>query len=423
MNESFDDVREPDRFDDVKSDNNESLASLGDRLREERNRQGFTLDYVADETKIRKSYLESIELGEMDVFNGNVYRRGFVKKYLGFLGRMDLWKSYDSILVENVSDKKPDPQPALGDFTPPARGFRKGSRKGVFLLLMAVIISAGWYVWSNREGLHDEVVRIQEEKVAEQEKREEEAKLLAARQREIAAASADLASSDISEVALAGASVDSAVSSSPASVESESPILAIKALKDSWIRITREGERVFGGTLKAGATSEVEATGLIHVIYGRPETLSVSWNGKRVDPSTEGAGPVHFVYSSDGTQKAITSDEAEALWKEPSQPVSAEKVDKEEKPAPGPKKLLIRASKGDCWIKATRDGKTVYVGTLKKGDQREMDLTSSIKVTFGNPTAVAVSLDGKDAGRPGTPGRVGRIVYETDGSVRDVSEQ
>jgi hypothetical protein len=224
-------------------------------------------------------------------------------------------------------------------------------------------------------------------------------------------------------MAVAPSSVDSAVSSSPVLAESESPILTIKALKDSWIRITREGERVFGGTLKAGATSEVEASGLIHVIYGRPETLSVSWNGKRVDPSTEGAGPVHFVYSSDGTQKAITSDEAEGLWKEPSQTVSAEKAETEEKTAPGPKKLLIKATKGDCWIKATRDGKTVYVGTLKKGNQRELDLTSSIKVTFGNPTAVAVSLDGKDVGRPGTPGRVGRIVYETDGTVRDVSEQ
>ncbi|PIE55510.1 MAG: hypothetical protein CSA35_00480 [Dethiosulfovibrio peptidovorans] len=397
-----------------------SLESLGSEIRKAREAHELTLDYVADETKIRKQYLEQIESGRIDGFHGEVYCRGFVKKYLSLLGCMDLWPEYDRLLKGT-----PKPKPVaesvlpLGDFTPPARGFRKGSHKGVFLLLLAVIIAVGWYLWSNRVDLYEEVFRIQQEQV----QRVEEEKGLKSKG----------TPKTISAQSLTGAvSQDAVVSEEIKTREvvalsnllsADIPTLTVTAVKDSWIRITREGKRVFSRTLKAGETSQVEASGRLHVIYGRPEFLKVWWNGQGIDPSEEGVGPVHFLYSPDGSSRAISSAEADDLWIEktgeqmPNRRRAAEEEKKDEKQEQqDPTRLIIKASKADCWIKATRGAKVLYVGTLRKGNETELLVSEDVKVVFGNPTGVTVLVNNVDVGRPGIPGQVGRVVYRPDGS-------
>lgn len=418
MSHSFDD------FDVTVSDRYEleggvSLQSLGAIIREEREANGLTIDYMADKTKIRQAYLEGIESGTMEGFHGNVYKRGFVKCYLESLDMMDLWPYYDDLLKDRPSRVEPEPASALGDFTPPTRGFRKGSRKTVFVLLFAVIAASGWYIWSNRDVLKGEVVRIQEEqmelaqKAKEQKAREEEERLAA----EAAAAEAlRLVASEDQKMAVPS------LANVPASGDSGKPILSIMAVKDSWIRVTKEGDRIFGGTLKAGQEAKVEADGRILVIYGRPETLKVLWNGAEIDPSTEGPGPIYFLYTSDGKHSVISPQDAEALWAQAPIPVEELEPPVEEK-KPGPSLMVIKAVKGDCWLKATSGNKTHYAGTLKRGSETSMELSEPIHVTFGNPSAVSVTIDGKEVGYAGTPGQVARAIYDTDGSVKAAPRQ
>lgn len=56
------------------------------RLREERLRQGFSLEEVEEETKIRKYYLDALENGNFRVLPPPVYACGFVKRYAILLG-------------------------------------------------------------------------------------------------------------------------------------------------------------------------------------------------------------------------------------------------------------------------------------------------------------------------------------------------
>lgn len=56
------------------------------RLREERLRQGWSLEDVEEETKIRKYYLEALENGNFAVLPPPVYASGFVKRYAILLG-------------------------------------------------------------------------------------------------------------------------------------------------------------------------------------------------------------------------------------------------------------------------------------------------------------------------------------------------
>lgn len=58
---------------------------FGSRLREIRESQGFTLDDVEQETKIRKLYLNAIENDDYSVLPPRVYAVGFVKRYANFL--------------------------------------------------------------------------------------------------------------------------------------------------------------------------------------------------------------------------------------------------------------------------------------------------------------------------------------------------
>ena len=62
------------------------LREIGTMLREERERQGLSLDTVADKIKISRSCLAAIEEGNESVLPHPVYAKGFIKNYAKILG-------------------------------------------------------------------------------------------------------------------------------------------------------------------------------------------------------------------------------------------------------------------------------------------------------------------------------------------------
>lgn len=63
-----------------------SLLELGEELRTRRIELGVSLEEVQERTKIRVRYLEAIESGDWSVLPGNVYARGFVRRYAEYIG-------------------------------------------------------------------------------------------------------------------------------------------------------------------------------------------------------------------------------------------------------------------------------------------------------------------------------------------------
>jgi len=61
------------------------MLKLGDRLFEERQRKGLTLEEVADATKIRKEFLLAIEKSDYSKLPSVAYAQGFVRNYVKFL--------------------------------------------------------------------------------------------------------------------------------------------------------------------------------------------------------------------------------------------------------------------------------------------------------------------------------------------------
>lgn len=62
------------------------LREIGTMLREERERQGLSLDTVSDKTKISRSCLAAIEEGNDNLLPHPVYAKGFIKNYARLLG-------------------------------------------------------------------------------------------------------------------------------------------------------------------------------------------------------------------------------------------------------------------------------------------------------------------------------------------------
>jgi len=69
-----------------------------------------------------------------------------------------------------------------------------------------------------------------------------------------------------------------------------------------------------------------------------------------------------------------------------------------------------------CWIQVTREGETLFRGTLKKGESKSFPSEKEIRVRYGKPTGVAVRWMGKDLGRPSTQQKVVTVLYKADGS-------
>jgi len=61
------------------------ISAFGETLRTQRERQGFDLETVAEETKIRKHYINALEIEDFDVLPPRVYATGFVTTYARFL--------------------------------------------------------------------------------------------------------------------------------------------------------------------------------------------------------------------------------------------------------------------------------------------------------------------------------------------------
>ena len=70
----------------------------------------------------------------------------------------------------------------------------------------------------------------------------------------------------------------------------------------------------------------------------------------------------------------------------------------------------------DCWLEVKADGKTIYEGTLKKGDSQTWKGQDKVTVRVGDAGAVSFSVNGKDLGKAGKDGQVANKTFTKDGN-------
>ncbi len=83
--------------------------------------------------------------------------------------------------------------------------------------------------------------------------------------------------------------------------------------------------------------------------------------------------------------------------------------------APAPKTYddveVTAAFTADCWLEVKADDKTIYEGTLKKGDTQTWKGQDKVTIRVGDAGAVSFSVNGKDLGKAGKDGQVANKTF------------
>lgn len=136
------------------------MSDLGQQLREARLARGLSLDDVQEMTKIRKRYLEAIEMGDYKVLPGSFYVRAFIKTYAETVG-LDA----DELLAEHRQNvPSTAPEPTMEPVIQKRRSRQHNERNSKWLsttlmwsftVLILIVIYLYFTVWGNNNDQAD----------------------------------------------------------------------------------------------------------------------------------------------------------------------------------------------------------------------------------------------------------------------------
>lgn len=123
----------------------DTVEDVGTQLRNQREKLGYSLQQAAQHTRIRKTYLESIENNQFSDLPGQAYVTGFIKSYSLYLG-VDNRSLLTQLEKNGLTDGPPVLKP-IGVVKHQSKRFRKSSLSAGWISfavgLVAVILLAG----------------------------------------------------------------------------------------------------------------------------------------------------------------------------------------------------------------------------------------------------------------------------------------
>lgn len=275
------------------------MQSLGTRLRQEREKRHIPLQKIAEETKISARYLEALEADDLSKLPGEFFYRAFVRQYSGYLGldpeaidRDINVVSSKPVIEEGVpttSSPLHDPQisalkESLRDM--PLRDAQDDGMSKSWLVFAALVIlaSGGYFAWKNFNPPAEPAPTAQAEPVQPSPVQTASAPLTPPPTQLEPATSAPAETASKPET---NSKPESPIAASATSPPSGQFNLTLVAKEMTWIRITADGTKVFGGTIDAGQQRTINAKDA-EVIVGNAGTLDVIYNGKPLQYGTKG---------------------------------------------------------------------------------------------------------------------------------------
>ena len=239
---------------------------VGAKLRQERVGKGLAIDDIARNTRIAPRFLEAIETDDYSTLPGLVFTRNFVRQYA-----LTLQLDPDPLLAELPKpDESTAPLP-----NPPARAhssFYRNRRLRSLLsstvwLVLAGGVAVAAYIYFNRAprpGSTEPILASQTARPAP-----------AAVEQTTQAAPATRRPADRpTEAPAAG--------SAPASATAVQ--VSVMASERAWVQLSVDGKTTFTGTLTPNETKEISAAEQVKVLTGNAGALTISLNGKTLDP-------------------------------------------------------------------------------------------------------------------------------------------
>lgn len=269
------------------------MAELGQQLREAREARGLSVDDVARGTRIRAAYIRALEEERFAELPAPVYVRGFLRNYATFLG-LDAEELIGELEQERGSAFQPQHRPKPQQFSAPV--WRGPSPRGMVGALLLVLLVA-FIAFIFRQ--YSEFTASRSTSVFAASPSPTPLTLIATAVPfptvtpipTLPASPAPTATAVVTQAVIPStATVAHPTAVPPPPPPSPTPkatatqtaplVLTLKALSDSWVRVTVDGQVAFEGTLLPGTTRAWDGANFITVRFGNAGGVNVTFNGK-----------------------------------------------------------------------------------------------------------------------------------------------
>ncbi len=267
--------------------------TIGERLKKEREKKGYSLDEVHSRLRIHPSILSQIEGGRFDELPAPIYAKGFIKRYSEFLelNAQEILVEYDSV----SGRKRPPlevPVPSREANAASQALLRNGSKRvetrpvllriaalGVTIAVVWILVGTLWSVGSHRPRVDPPKPPVSEARPAPAVS--------------AAAAAPERASNWINTPELGNFP----------KLRAKDPLaLKISASTEAWTRVASDGNTVFEAILRPGQSKEWTASKSFEIKTGRPAGISLVVNGTGL--GSPGAGQAtHVRITRDGVER------------------------------------------------------------------------------------------------------------------------
>ena len=257
------------------------MLTVGQKLREERIRQGKEIKPIADELRISSRYIQAIEAENWDQLPSGFFGRSFIRQYAIVLG-LDPTEYENAIPSEAPVEEPVQAQALVGqkrswDIAVPPLVAPRG--KGIFDLKMwaalaglvlAIVAGSNLYSWYE-EGRNGKPI-----------------------QKAAQASQAEVVQSD-------APSPESTLSKAEGLLS-----LSVAATEATWLEISSNGQRLFSGLLEVGQTQKFDKTESARMVVGNAGGVVIRRSGRDIGPIGE-RGQVRVVLFSQDTWQILQS--------------------------------------------------------------------------------------------------------------------
>jgi cytoskeletal protein RodZ len=256
------------------------MHSVGEKLRNERQRQNRSLSAIASDTCISSRYLQAIEADDLSTLPGFFFYKSWVKQYTAALG-MD-YRTVEVDVEKMVPAVEIDPLPVLsasyqiakteGRIT---RFPRNKAAWSTGLLLVTLAAGGGFFHWwqKNQRGPGDTAPEVMQAA----------APVISAAPAPQAPATPAQTSTE-PPVAPAVPAPEPAKPAAATKPESGKLSVDLSAKEKTWVSLSSDGKTVFRGVLGPSQTKNIEGLENAKLLTGNAAGLEVRWNGKPIGP-------------------------------------------------------------------------------------------------------------------------------------------
>ena len=278
------------------------MSSFGAQLKQERERQGVSLEDISLSTKIGTRMLRALEEEHFDQLPGGIFNKGFVRAYARCLGMDEDQAVADYLTATGAGplakksengDQVPLLEPPPREANPADTGLPWGSFAVVLLVIALGFAAWGFYSRESEKATQDSAPPAATPQNVAPAAAAEPSPPPEPKPAEPAVSSP--ATSKPSEPPVAPKAAESIPAESPATAPSTSTsqtppavpangtlLVVIKAREDSWLSVSVDGEIVTRALMTAPAQKSIRAQREIVIRAGNAGALDFEFNGKKL---------------------------------------------------------------------------------------------------------------------------------------------